>query len=61
MTKADTDRLHARLDSVADNISDIKAISSAAMTGEIGDGKIFVYALDEVIRIRTGQRGKEAL
>ena len=39
----------------------IKAISTAAMTGEIGDGKIFVYDLSEVIRIRTGERGKEAI
>ncbi|MBW6504063.1 hypothetical protein K0B90_07305 [bacterium] len=29
--------------------------------GEIGDGKIFVYDLEEVVRIRTGERGKEAL
>jgi len=30
-------------------------------TGKIGDGKIFVYDLEEVVRIRTGERGKEAL
>lgn len=37
------------------------AIQSAARTGEIGDGKIFVYDLRDVIRIRTGERGKEAI
>ena len=42
----------------------VKAISTAALTsesGEIGDGKIFIYELSEVVRIRTGERGKEAL
>ncbi len=39
----------------------IEAIQSAAHTGRIGDGKIFVTALEEVIRIRTGERGKEAI
>jgi nitrogen regulatory protein PII len=37
------------------------AISKAAHTGKIGDGKIFVYTLDQAIRIRTGQTGKDAL
>ena len=39
----------------------IEAIEKAARTGKIGDGKIFVYALDKVIRIRTGESGAEAL
>lgn len=39
----------------------ISAICSAAHTGEIGDGKIFVTPVDEAIRIRTGDRGVEAL
>lgn len=39
----------------------IKLIEQKAKTGAIGDGKIFVTSLDEVIRIRTGERGKEAL
>jgi nitrogen regulatory protein PII len=39
----------------------IGSIQKAAHTGEIGDGKIFVYDLEDVVRIRTGERGKEAL
>ncbi len=39
----------------------IEAISKAANTGKIGDGKIFVYTLDQAIRIRTGETGPEAL
>jgi nitrogen regulatory protein P-II 1 len=39
----------------------IDAIIAAARTGEIGDGKITISSLDEVIRIRTGERGKDAL
>jgi len=39
----------------------IEAIIKAANTGKIGDGKIFVTALDKVIRIRTGETGPEAL
>ncbi|RME65413.1 MAG: P-II family nitrogen regulator [Nitrospirae bacterium] len=39
----------------------IEAITSSARTGEIGDGKIFVYDLEDVVRIRTGERGREAL
>lgn len=39
----------------------VEAISKAAATGKIGDGKIFVVALEEVIRIRTGETGPEAL
>lgn len=39
----------------------IQAILSAARTGDVGDGKIFVQSLDEVIRIRTGERDTAAL
>jgi nitrogen regulatory protein P-II 2 len=39
----------------------IEAIEGAARTGKIGDGKIFVYEVEQVIRIRTGETGKEAL
>ena len=39
----------------------ISAISEAARTGEIGDGKIFVTAVEQVVRIRTGERGETAL
>jgi len=39
----------------------IKAIRDAAMTGEIGDGKIFLSRIEDVIRIRTGERGPIAL
>ncbi|MBM2829825.1 MAG: putative nitrogen regulatory protein [Gammaproteobacteria bacterium] len=39
----------------------IEAITKAANTGKIGDGKIFVYTLDQVVRIRTGETGGEAL
>lgn len=39
----------------------IEAISGAARTGKIGDGKIFVFGLGEAIRIRTGQTGQDAL
>lgn len=46
-------------DDQVDNV--IEAITNAANTGKIGDGKIFVYGLDQVIRIRTGETGPEAL
>ena len=39
----------------------IKAIEEAAKTGKPGDGKIFVSSVDNVIRVRTGERGKKAL
>ena len=39
----------------------INALMKAAQTGRIGDGKIFVSYLEDVIRIRTGERGKEAI
>jgi len=41
--------------------SAIEAIEKSAATGKIGDGKIFVYDLDQVIRIRTGETGDDAL
>ena len=48
---------------VEDGITDqvVEAISKAANTGKIGDGKIFVYDLDKAIRIRTGESGNDAL
>src|SRR5208283_4622145 len=39
----------------------LEAICTAARTGEIGDGKIFVTALDQAVRIRTGERDNEAI
>ena len=39
----------------------IESITTAAQTGEIGDGKIFVSEIEQVIRIRTGETGPEAL
>ena len=39
----------------------IEAIETSARTGKIGDGKIFVYSLEQVVRIRTGEPGQEAL
>ena len=39
----------------------IEAINKSANTGKIGDGKIFVYNLEQAIRIRTGETGTEAL
>jgi nitrogen regulatory protein P-II 1 len=39
----------------------IETIRQAAQTGNIGDGLIFVYPVEDVIRIRTGERGREAL
>lgn len=39
----------------------VKAIADTARTGKIGDGKIFITSLDDVIRIRTGERGRDAI
>jgi nitrogen regulatory protein PII len=39
----------------------IDAITKAARTGKIGDGKIFVYAVEEAVRIRTDERGEKAI
>ena len=38
-----------------------ETIERAAKTGKIGDGKIFIFPVDDVIRIRTGERGKDAI
>ncbi|HEY4083978.1 MAG TPA: P-II family nitrogen regulator [Burkholderiaceae bacterium] len=48
---------------VADDVVErvIEAIEAAARTGKIGDGKIFVSPLDQVVRIRTGETGQDAL
>lgn len=48
---------------IEDNLVEraIEAIQQAAHTGRIGDGKIFVSTIDEAIRIRTGERGAEAV
>jgi nitrogen regulatory protein P-II 2 len=48
---------------IADDLLDrvIEAIMNAAKTGKIGDGKIFVYELEQAIRIRTAETGAEAL
>jgi nitrogen regulatory protein PII len=46
-------------DAIVDRV--IEAIESAARTGKIGDGKVFVSALEQVVRIRTGETGKDAL
>lgn len=39
----------------------VERIVTSARTGKIGDGKIFVYDIEDVVRIRTGERGREAL
>ena len=48
---------------VADDVAEqvIEAITNTARTGKIGDGKIFVSNLEEVVRIRTGETGAEAV
>ena len=46
-------------DSMTDQV--IEVLSKAANTGKIGDGKIFVHTLEQVIRIRTGESGADAL
>ena len=42
-------------------VLEIESISKSAHTGKIGDGKIFVTSLEQVIRIRTGETGSEAI
>ena len=44
---------------MVDNV--VEAVTKSAATGKIGDGKIFIPSLDEVIRIRTGETGEEAV
>ncbi len=39
----------------------VDAIEKSAKTGKIGDGKIFIYSIEDVIRIRTGERGESAV
>ncbi|MCZ7600257.1 MAG: P-II family nitrogen regulator [Gammaproteobacteria bacterium] len=48
---------------VGDDIVDqvVDAITAAARTGKIGDGKIFVFDIEQVVRIRTGETGEDAL
>lgn len=48
---------------IADGLLDrvIESISKAANTGKIGDGKIFVTALEQIVRIRTGETGSDAI
>jgi len=46
-------------DGIVDQV--IEAVRNAANTGKIGDGKIFVYPVEQVVRIRTGESGVEAL
>ena len=46
----------------ADRVADVvKAVQEAARTNQIGDGKIFVLPVEDVIRIRTGESGREAI
>jgi nitrogen regulatory protein P-II 2 len=46
-------------DDVAEQV--VEAITKAAQTGKIGDGKVFVYNLDKAVRIRTGETNSDAL
>ena len=46
-------------DDIAERV--VEAVTRTANTGKIGDGKIFVYDLEQVVRIRTGETGREAL
>ena len=46
-------------DNLVDNV--VEAIENAARTGRIGDGKIFVFGVEQAIRIRTGDRGADAI
>ena len=39
----------------------VEAIAESAQTGKIGDGKIFVYSLEKIVRIRTGETGNDAI
>ena len=48
---------------IADDMSDkvVDAIVSASQTGKIGDGKIFILPIEETVRIRTGEKGEDAI
>lgn len=46
-------------DGMAEKVASV--IAEKAKTGKIGDGKIFIYSMEEVIRIRTGERGESAI
>ncbi|MBM2840140.1 MAG: Nitrogen regulatory protein [Bacteroidetes bacterium] len=46
-------------DRLADKVVD--TISNAAKTGQVGDGKIFIYNVEDVVRVRTGESGEDAL
>jgi nitrogen regulatory protein P-II 1 len=53
-----------RIDVLIDDIDAdkvVEAVVNAARTGKIGDGKVWVTAVDEVVRVRTGERGLDAL
>ncbi|MDM8525934.1 P-II family nitrogen regulator [Desulfococcaceae bacterium HSG8] len=47
------------LDDMADKV--IEKIQQAAYTGKVGDGKIFVFSVEEAIRVRTGEKGRDAI
>lgn len=48
---------------VADRLADkvVDTIVNAAKTGQVGDGKIFIYNVDDAVRVRTGESGEDAL
>jgi nitrogen regulatory protein P-II 1 len=48
---------------VADKLADdaVDVILKAAKTGQVGDGKIFIYEIEDAVRVRTGESGEEAL
>ncbi len=48
---------------VADNLADdaVDVILKAAKTGQVGDGKIFIYEVEDAVRVRTGESGEDAL
>jgi nitrogen regulatory protein P-II 2 len=48
---------------IADDVADqvVEAVTNAANTGKIGDGKIFIVNLEQAVRIRTGETGEEAI
>ncbi|MBU4491817.1 MAG: P-II family nitrogen regulator [Euryarchaeota archaeon] len=53
-----------RLDIIVDDKdleTAIEAITMAARTGQNGDGKLFIYPIEDVVRVSTGERGKEAI